>query len=343
MKLSLLTATVTVLAFLNLPFCAQVSDVATTKTARKLAEAGGEHVEGQKKVDRECKPMRTRKVPFQEETSLGGAVAVRFVSGGGNLLLDPGEGERLPETPANTLNRYLNRVGKNLAAQSERPTIPWTFGVMRSQDFNAVSAPGGYVFVAAGLLKQVDNEAQLAGVLAHEIAHITQRHAMKAYGNMLADKCESAAFSKRNAKLAQAVVSALDTPEFMGSISSRLGRGGHIDFDSAEGMKLLGPIVDGLADVLVKGYSHEDEFEADRIAAELLVSAGYNPEEYVKFLSRIPASGGLLTSHPDKGDRQAKLRAHLTKLAGEGEFGGGADFASYPKVKLKNELKIVKK
>lgn len=334
MNLQILSASVLILAAVNLPCGAlKVPD------ARTLSAAANAQRKGAAKAKRDCEPITKRKVPFQEETSLGGAVAVRFVSGGGNLLIDPAS----PKSDVTALNRYLNRVGKNLAAQSDRPTIPWTFGIMRSKDFNAVSAPGGYVFVAAGLLQQVENEAQLAGVLAHEIAHVTERHAISAYNGMLADKCTRAAFAERDAAVTRAVLGSLDAPDVVNQLTAKLNApGGFIDFDSADGAKLLGPVVNGLTDVLMKGYSHDDEYEADRVAIDLLVSAGYNPHEYIRFLSRIPVEGGLLTSHPDKEDRQKKARAYVISLATSGPF-GGADYAKYADVKLKDELKLVKK
>lgn len=334
MNLPILMSGAVLLAAVNLPCGAlKVPDT------RALSAAANAQQRGQAKAKRECEPIRKRQVPFQEETSLGGAVAVRFVSGGGNLLIEPGK----PKSDVTQLNRYLNRVGKNLAAQSDRPTIPWTFGIMKSKDFNAVSAPGGYVFVAAGLLEQVQTEAQLAGVLAHEIAHVTGRHAIHAYNEMVADKCTKAAFAERDRALTKAVLSSLDAPAVMNQITAKLNvPGGFIDFDSAEGAKLLGPVVDGLSDVLMKGYSHEDEYEADQVAIDLLVSAGYNPHEYIHFLSRIPDQRGLMTSHPDKDDRQKKARAYLMALATKGPF-GGADYSKYAAVKLKDELKVVRK
>jgi len=343
-SLKLLTGSALLLAAVNLP-CGQIQNVVKAPDAKTITAAANAQAKGDARVKRECDPMRKRQVPFQEETSLGGAVAVRFVSGGGNLFLERAKnGEPIAKSDVNSLSRYINRVGKNLAMQSARPTIPWTFGVMKSKDFNAVSAPGGYVFVSAGLLKQVENEAQLAGVLAHEIAHITEKHAIKAYSGMLADKCSSAAYSERNAVVAKAVLDSLDAPELMNEITSKLGvPGGFIDFDSADGAKLLGPVVDGLTDVLVKGYSHDDEFEADRIAVDLLVSAGYNPHEYINFLHRIPEAGGLLTWHPDKEDRQKELRAYLMEQKAKDVFAGGGEFNKYPVVKLKDELKLVKK
>ena len=84
-------------------------------------------------------------------------------------------------------------MGRNLAAQSSRPTLEWTFGVLKEPHvFNAASAPGGYVFVTRGLLATVEDEAQLAGVLAHEIAHVNLRHALMRYGEVKVTQCRMA-------------------------------------------------------------------------------------------------------------------------------------------------------
>ena len=78
-----------------------------------------------------------------------------------------------------TLQRYVNRVGRWIASQSERPDLPWHFGVIESQDLNAFAAPGGYVFVTRGLYRGLQSESELAGVLAHEIGHVIKKHHLK--------------------------------------------------------------------------------------------------------------------------------------------------------------------
>ena len=76
--------------------------------------------------------------------------------------------------------RYVNQVGQWLAAQTERPDLPWHFGVLDDAEFNAFAAPGGYVFISRGLLQSMRSEAELAGVLAHEIAHVVRKHHLNA-------------------------------------------------------------------------------------------------------------------------------------------------------------------
>src|SRR5437867_1738563 len=74
---------------------------------------------------------------------------------------------------------YVNRTGQHIARLSDRPDIPYQFSVIESKDVNAFALPGGYVYVYTGLMKHLDTQAQLAGVLAHEISHIVARHSVK--------------------------------------------------------------------------------------------------------------------------------------------------------------------
>ena len=78
------------------------------------------------------------------------------------------------------LQRYVNRVGRWLTLHTERPGLPWHFGVLDHPNVNAFAAPGGYIFVTRGLVEKMHSEAELAGVLAHEIAHVLRKHHLNA-------------------------------------------------------------------------------------------------------------------------------------------------------------------
>jgi predicted Zn-dependent protease len=101
-----------------------------------------------------------------EEISLGRQIA-------GNLL------GAAPLVKDAALQKYVNSVGRWVASQSERPDLPWRFGVIESEDINAFAAPGGYIMITKGLYRQLSNEAQLAGILGHEIGHIVKKHQLK--------------------------------------------------------------------------------------------------------------------------------------------------------------------
>lgn len=231
----------------------------------------------------------------EEEYALGGAVALNWVQRGGGLLGSSAEEK---------LVRYINVVGRNLGAQSQRPTLRWTFGVLRTtESFNAVSSPGGYVFVTLGLLRGVENEAQLAGVLAHEIAHITSKHALTRYGQVKVGQCKLAVGTKAASNQASLFLSSSGVEDLLGPL-----KGGNGTLDLDRHVELLGGLTDAFVDTVVeKGLSKDDEFDADEQAVRMLMSAGYDPREYIEFLGKIPDSSSSFSNHPRKVDRVKKL------------------------------------
>ncbi len=107
-------------------------------------------------------------IGLKEENSIGGAVAIEIVARFGGVWKDAVATQR------------VNLVGKTLARYCDRQELNFKFGILYSDTINAFSAPGGYVFITKGLYDLVgDNDDQLAGVLGHEITHVTQRHALK--------------------------------------------------------------------------------------------------------------------------------------------------------------------
>ncbi|MGB0220734.1 MAG: M48 family metallopeptidase [Sinimarinibacterium flocculans] len=144
------------------------------------------------------------------------------------------------------LQQYVNRVGLWVALQSERPDLAWRFGVLDSPNVNAFATPGGYIFVTRGLLLRLRNEAELAGVLAHEIGHVVARHHLNAI------------------RKAQGLSLGADLlSEF-----ALKGRG-----DETVNERLLG----GVREVLTRGLDKGDEYAADRIGVVLAARAGYDP------------------------------------------------------------------
>jgi predicted Zn-dependent protease len=123
---------------------------------------------GKKAVDK-GKQLETANKEFtaEEEIALGEGIASAFL-GAAPLHSDQ------------NLQRYVNRVGKWLALHSERADLPWTFGVIDTETINAFALPGGTVVISHGLLKRMGSESELAGVLAHEIAHIVKKHQIQA-------------------------------------------------------------------------------------------------------------------------------------------------------------------
>jgi hypothetical protein len=295
---------------------------------------------------KECEKLREQQVAFEEERSLGGAVALAWMQKADGLLIDPPKGLDLPTAKANqaavkppksdknALNLYLNHVGKNLAALSSRPGLPWTFGVLESPGVNAYSAPGGYVLVTRGLLELVENEAQLAGVLSHEIAHVTERHALKVYSGVKSNLCGKSVAGE----LLGAVVdfdSILKTP------------GGYLDLDKMAGEAVAKFTDQVVEDLTTSGFAEGDEYHADRIAMELSVSAGYSPDEFPRLISKIPEGGGVFAHHPKNADRKAAIQRWFNGIApaSDGSFSPWADwpFKGYKPVANAPEMKLVKK
>ncbi len=304
-------------------------------------------VEGKKESERVCKPMETQIIPLGEERAIGGAIAVGltdknkahvFIDGNSEKNLTslaasqktPGK-VKLPDSERNNLNAYLSKVGRNLAGFSARPEIVWTFGALDSPTVNAFSAPGGYVFVTTGLLKLVDNEAQLAGILGHEIGHISGRHALKGYSKVKYKQCDLA--TTGGYMLAKGLDMA---PELRRAAAyAKMFSGGSFDLDSQDmAAGLISALADGFIDDFVSsGMATPDELEADKYAIELATFAGYDAGEYEKFLQKLPASSD--DHHPPMADRLKAISIVRTDLAAFAGKGVKPDNSA--------QLKIVKK
>jgi beta-barrel assembly-enhancing protease len=201
----------------------------------------------------------------EEERDVGREVAGRLL-GAAPLVDDP------------ALQAYVNRVGGWLAAQSERPDLPWRFGVIEAAAINAFAAPGGTVLVTRGLYEIFDTEAQLAGVIAHEMGHILRRHHVTVMQ-------KSAALSA-GARIAQRD----DRSAFVNNL---IGSG---------------------AEVFARGLDKSAEFEADAIGVVLAARAGYSPYGLVEVLHKLGARGAedgslalLFKTHPPPAERLTEL------------------------------------
>lgn len=196
---------------------------------------------------------------------------------------------------------YVNRVGMWLALQSDRPELSWRFAVLDDADINAFAAPGGYIFITKGLLARVQNEAELAGVLAHEIAHVVANHHLVAI--------------RKEAKLKLAGIAMQVALEDRGTDTSQLEA-------LAGGAKL----------VYARGLDRKDEHHADRLGVVLAARAGYDPYGLVAVLQTLermnPQSGELgllMKTHPAPSDRIAQLdRLMARQLDGLTESALGA-------------------
>jgi predicted Zn-dependent protease len=273
-----------------------------------------------------CKAIQTAPVPWEEEYAIGGAVALGLASKSGGFALDPltDGGVARPDSSAqDQLNLAVAEIGLNLASYSARPNIPWTFGTLASDVANAYSAPSGYVLVTHGLLLRVENEAQLAGVLAHEIGHVTRRHALRVFTEEKSYVCLS-----------------MMKAEEVGVTRVQVGDGRvvpKIELGKMAKDKLNGFFDTVIGKIVEKGYAQADEYEADAVAAELLLAAGYDPREFQKLLSSLPEGPGVWPNHPPPKERAAKLEPIIR------DMGAGFALDQAPKVPLDPRLASAKK
>ena len=196
-------------------------------------------------------------------------------------------------------------MGKNLAARSTRPTLQWTFGVLDSEVVNAVSAPGGYVFVTRGLLKRVSNEAALAGVLSHEIAHVTRKDAFAIYQKTKVDQCKSLAYAKAGQKEGAAVLRSYRPASSTRPYSAlQAFSGGALDLNAAANDALLTLFSDEFVHrYLEGGYARDQELRADATGLEITVASGYSPRGFVDFIGGLPPGQGFFAHHPPPSDQ----------------------------------------
>ena len=163
------------------------------------------------------------------------------------------------------LQAYVTRIGERLAAVSELPELDFTFTVLNSEVINAFALPGGYVYITRGLLALADNEAELAGVMAHEIGHVTARHSAQRYSRGV---------------LAQGGL-AIGT-----IVAGVLGGGAAADLVQQAG---------GLgAQAYLAGYSRDQEFQADELGVRYLARAGYDPTAMSSFLDKLERNDQLM-------------------------------------------------
>lgn len=144
------------------------------------------------------------------------------------------------------LQAYINRVGQRLAVHSHRPSLTYHFIVLDSPEVNAFALPGGYIYITRGILAYLNSEAELAAVLGHEIGHVTARHAVRQY-------------------------SAASATGFVGTL-----------IGVATGIPVTQDLFNTLGNAMLSGYGRDHELESDRLGAEYLARAGYDPQAMIK-------------------------------------------------------------
>jgi len=209
------------------------------------------------------------------------------------------------------LQDYVNRVGQRLAKQSHRPGLHYRFTVLDSAEINAFALPGGYVYITRGIMAYLNSEAELAAVVGHEIGHVTARHGVR----------QQSAAQAANIGLTIASI-------FVPQINTNLGQN-------------LANLMGG---ALLSGYGREQELEADRLGAQYLARADYDPQAIISVLrvlknqelkdielakqeGREPRRySGLFATHPDNDTRLKEVVGEADKLAPTKPFEGRSEY-----------------
>jgi len=192
--------------------------------------------------------------------------------------------------PDHPLSKYVSNLGLQIAAKAPGYAFPYTFKVVDEKSVNAFALPGGPIYVHTGLIAAA-NEAELAGVLGHEIAHVVMRHSARQ------------ATRQMKAQVPLAILGGV-----LGA-----GVGGMAASLAQMGMSFTA------GSVFMK-YSRDAEIEADMVGAQVIYDTGYNPEAYVTFFLKLKQQGGssrgpsFLASHPDPGNRAQNVQKILSRF-----------------------------
>jgi predicted Zn-dependent protease len=201
--------------------------------------------------------------------------------------------KQVPQLTDPAVSRYVARVGRTLAARATGPGYPYSFSVANYREINAFALPGGPVWIHRGALAAAQNEAQVAGVLAHEIAHISQRHA------------------------AQQITKQLVANGLLGLLGAVIG-------GDSGGARMARMSAQVLAGGYMLKFSRDDEREADSAGAQIMRRAGWDARQMIAFMETLQREQGrnpgaveiFLSSHPAPGERAARLRTGLRSVSG---------------------------
>lgn len=194
--------------------------------------------------------------------------------------------KQLPMLSDKRVDDYLNRLGLKLAAYAPGGDYPYQFRCVNDSGINAFALPGGFLFINRGIIENADNEAELAGVIGHEIGHVALRH-----GTNQASKSQLAQFPL-------AIIGGLFDENSAGAVLAQLGAGFAVN------------------SVLLK-YSRDAERQADIIGTQILFDANYDPKYMAEFFEKLDTGGrgtDFFSSHPNPDNRMAKIRTEIAKL-----------------------------
>jgi predicted Zn-dependent protease len=201
-------------------------------------------------------------IDYEDELIIGQAMSLQVVSRYEGLVDDP------------RLTEYVNLVGQAVATTCDRPNIPYYFAILNHSSINAFATPGGYIFVTRGLLDQIQNEAELAAVLGHEIAHVSQKHILD--------------IIQRSKQLAGATQAGFS-------------------YFKQDPSKFKGVVDEAVKKLLDEGLDQGKESEADQLGNLFGSRVGYDSSAYVALLTRLRATKGddpaFFKTHPNFSSR----------------------------------------
>jgi len=197
-------------------------------------------------------------IGYEEELAIGQAISLQVVSRYSGIVNNP------------PLTKYISLVGQAVANTSDRPNIPYHFAVLNHDSINAFAAPGGYIFVTRGLLDRIQNEAELAGVLGHEISHVSQKHVLE--------------IIQRSKRVAGA---------------SELG----FSYLKQDPALFKGIVDEAVKKLLDEGLDQGKEIESDQLGDVFAARVGYDANAYVTLLTRLRTIKGddlaFFKTHPN--------------------------------------------
>lgn len=209
--------------------------------------------------------------------------------------------KKLPVLPeGDPVTQYVQRLGAQLTAHAPGEPWPYHFRVVNQKEINAFALPGGPIFVNMGTVQAADNEAQLAGVMAHEISHVVQRHATRA------------ATKQMKVQMPLQILGALLGRSSLGQLA-------------AEGISF------GAGSYFMKN-SRQNESEADLIGTDIMYDSGYNPQAMADFFAKLEKQGGangpqFFSDHPNPGNRAGAVEKEVRSLPVKSYRGGSPEFA----------------
>lgn len=202
---------------------------------------------------------------------------------------------------------YLNQIGSYVASYSEFPSRRYMFEVLDSENVNAFACPGGYILITLGALKHARNEAEIAHILGHEIAHVGRKHMFDTLRKMSDEDIEKTN-EEMQAKLnIPDSIKARKRPEGeKNKLMEFLGK--YLGGSSSMALNVVATAKAGMALMLEKGLGAELEFEADEIGVSNAINAGYHPKALLNFLCRLEQKKNKITSKRCKIVKQKKKR-----------------------------------